>query len=278
MNVSRPNTKSGRSGRPSFEQSDGLATAAFRREVSRIVLSREVTSPLWTQLSDQLENLILSGKLAPESRIPSESALCDIFNVSRPVVRSAISALAARGLVNKLPRKGMFVGKPPRESSFVTSNVSLFDDMIARGAKIRTRTFELAKSLANDEERAALQLGDTAEVVRVSRVFWVDEEPITYTNISFPAEKVPGFEKTDLEGRSVLGMVQELYQRQLVRAERWFSAAMPNADVCEKMDISADKPLIWIESVGYENDGTPLEYYRAFYNSQAARIHISVSN
>ncbi|WP_394199233.1 GntR family transcriptional regulator [Litoreibacter albidus] len=276
--MSRSNTKTGRSGRPSFEQSDGHATAAFRREVSRIVLSREASSPLWLQLSDQFENLILSGKLAPESRIPSESALCSIFSVSRPVVRSAISALAARGLVNKLPRKGMFVGKPPRDSSFVTSNVSLFDDMIARGAKIRTRTYELKKCLADEEERAALQLDDDAEVVRVARVFWVDERPITYTNIAFPADKVPGFEKSDLEGQSVLGMISDLYDRQLVRAERWFSATMPTDEVCEKMDITGDKPLIWIESIGYENDGSPLEYYRAFYNSQAARIHVSVAN
>ncbi|OSP54830.1 GntR family transcriptional regulator [Pseudoruegeria sp. SK021] len=276
--MSRPTVKASRTGRPSFEQSDGHATEAFRRECSRIVLSREAAAPLWLQLSDQLENLILSGKLAPESRIPSETALCEIFHVSRPVVRSALSALAARGLVNKLPRKGMFIGKPARESDFVTSNVSLFDDMIARGAKIRTRTFELAKSRASADECAALELADGADVVRVARVFWVDERPITYTNIAFPADKVPDFEKADLEGQSILGMVRDLYGRQLVRAERWFSATMPSEEAQERMDVAADKPLIWIESIGYEKDGTPLEYYRAFYNSQAARIHVSVSN
>ncbi|MGB5724672.1 MAG: GntR family transcriptional regulator [Parasphingorhabdus sp.] len=276
MNEIRPNPRG--AGRPSFEKSDGHATEAFRRESSRIVLSREAPSSLWLQLSDQLENLILSGKLAPNSRIPSEPALCTIFNVSRPVVRSAIGALAARGLVVKLPRKGMFIGNPPRESGFVTANVSLFDDMVARGASIRTRTFELTKAKADDEERAALQLADAAEVVRVTRVFWVDDRPITYTHISFPASKVPGFEKQDVGGRSILGMIRDLYGRRLIRAERWFTATMPSALAQERMGVPGDEPLIWIESIGFENDGSPLEYYRAYYNSKAARIHVSVSN
>jgi GntR family transcriptional regulator len=265
-------------GRPSYEEAHGHATEAFRRECARVVLSREAASPLWLQLSDQLENLILSGKLAPESRIPPESALCEIFNVSRPVVRSAIGALASRGLVNKLPRKGMFVGNPPRESGFVTANVSLFDDMMARGARIRTRTFELSKGAADAEERAALQLGEADEVVRVSRVFWVDDRPITYTNIALPAKKVPGFERQEVEGQSILGMIRDLYKRQIVRAERWFTAVMPTVEAAERMGVPEDEPLIWIESVGFENDGSPLEYYRAYYNSQAARIHVSVSN
>lgn len=267
-----------KTGRPSFDQADGIATEMFMREGRRVVLSRADERPLWQQLSHQLENLIYSGKLAPKSRIPSEPALCEVFKVSRPVVRSAINALAAKGLVVKLARKGMFVGMPPRESAFLTSNLSLFDDMMARGVRISTKTFKLEKGLPDDQEKDALQLEDGDLVTRLSRVFWIDDEPLTYTHMSFPAAKVPGFEDLDIEGRSILGMIRDLYGRSPKRAERWFTAAMPTKDVQERLDVAPDSPLIWIESIAFEADGTPLEFYRAYYNSSTARIHMSVTD
>ena len=73
-------------------------------------------------------------------------------------------------------------------------------------------------------------------------------------------------------------MIRDRYGRRVVRAERNFSAVMPSEIACERMGVPADKPLIWIESIGFERDGSPLEYYRAFYNSEAATIRISVAD
>ena len=265
-------------GRPSYEKLDGRFNEIFRQEARGIILSRDAGLPLWQQLSGQLENLIYSGKLAPDSRLPSEPALCELFSVSRPVVRHAISALAAKGLVVKLPRKGMFVGAPRQESSFLTSNVSLFDDMISRGVQVRTRTYEVEKTLSSPREREALRLKEDESVVRIARVFWVGDNAITYTHMSFPANKVPGFEEADLEGQSILGLIRDNYGRRATRAERWFMATSPSKEACERMELPEGRPLIWIESIAYEKDGSPLEYYEAYYNSAAARIHIAVSD
>ncbi len=266
-----------KTGRPSFDKADGLAAEVFRREGQRIVLSRDDVAPLWQQLSNQLENLIYSGKIAPRSRIPSEPALCEIFSVSRQVVRNAIGALATKGLVVKLPRKGMFVGNPPRETDCVTSNLSLFEDMAARGVRVSTKTFELIRTAPDDREMEALELSPDQEVVRIGRVFWIDERPITCTHMSFPAAKVQGLEMLDIEGRSIFGLIRERYGRRPHRAERWFAASMPDEETVTRMEVSPEEPMIWIESIAYESDGTPLEFYRAYYNSNTARIHVSVS-
>ena len=265
-------------GRPSFEASDRTAAAAFRKQIKNVVLSRSSSEPLWHQLQDQLERLIQRGALAPKSRLPSEPVLCDMFHVSRPVVRSAINALTSRGLVVKIPRKGTFVGEPQRESGFVTSNISLFEDMLARGAEISTQTFEWGPQLADAHEMQALQLQEGEQVVRIRRLFIVDGKPITYSRMSFPAHKVPEFHATDTENKSILGLIRERYGRRVVRAERNFSAIMPTQVACERMGVNSAQPLIWIESIGFEKDGSPLEYYRAFYNSEAATVRISVSD
>lgn len=49
---------------------------------------------------EQLQSLILSGKLAPGTRLPSERAMMSEFNVSRPTVREALRVAESMGLIS----------------------------------------------------------------------------------------------------------------------------------------------------------------------------------
>lgn len=57
----------------------------------------------------KLEELILSGDLQIGERLPPERKLAESLDVSRPVVHQAVVDLAAKGLVEIVPRKGVFV-------------------------------------------------------------------------------------------------------------------------------------------------------------------------
>jgi GntR family transcriptional repressor for pyruvate dehydrogenase complex len=55
------------------------------------------------QIVAQLQSLILSGKLAPGSRLPSERAMMVEFQVSRPTVREALRVAESMGLISVRP-------------------------------------------------------------------------------------------------------------------------------------------------------------------------------
>jgi GntR family transcriptional regulator, transcriptional repressor for pyruvate dehydrogenase complex len=57
----------------------------------------------------KLEALILSGTLEIGQRLPPERQLAEMLDVSRPVVHQALVELAAKGLVEIRPRKGVYV-------------------------------------------------------------------------------------------------------------------------------------------------------------------------
>src|SRR2546423_6622286 len=61
------------------------------------------------QLFEQLAGEIRSGRLAPGARLPTEQALTRAARVSRTVVREAVSALRAEGLVTTRQGVGAFV-------------------------------------------------------------------------------------------------------------------------------------------------------------------------
>lgn len=66
---------------------------------------------------DQLTDGIMSGRLAPGSRLPSERELGDQLGVSRTVVREAVRSLAALGLVTVTAGRGVEVTADPKAAS-----------------------------------------------------------------------------------------------------------------------------------------------------------------
>lgn len=66
-----------------------------------------------TKISDevllQLKQNIISGVYAPNERLPSEGALCELFQVSRISIRTALHKLAAIGLIETRNGEGTYV-------------------------------------------------------------------------------------------------------------------------------------------------------------------------
>lgn len=62
------------------------------------------------QVAEQLRGLIDAGRMRPGDPLPSERELCERFSVSRTVIREAVKALTAKGLVTSVPGSGLIVG------------------------------------------------------------------------------------------------------------------------------------------------------------------------
>jgi GntR family transcriptional repressor for pyruvate dehydrogenase complex len=64
---------------------------------------------LYDQIANQLEELIITNKLQPHSRLPSERELAEWLGVGRPTIREATRVLQDRGLVELKPGSGTYV-------------------------------------------------------------------------------------------------------------------------------------------------------------------------
>ena len=69
-------------------------------------------------LAEQLAEQIKSGRLAPGERLPTEAELTRAARVSRTVVREAVAALRADGLVVTRQGVGAFVSAAPQQAPF----------------------------------------------------------------------------------------------------------------------------------------------------------------
>ena len=237
-------------------------------------IDRHSGTPLWFQLRAILHSWIDSGEMPPDARLPSEAELCRRYEVSRTVVREALSKLVAEGRIYKIKGKGAFVAARKSDEEFVGTTMGLWEELLTKGHDVRTRVLvqELAEPSAR--ERAALRLGPDAAVVRIRRVYIVDGRPTIMVETALPAGLVPGLERTPLENRSLYATVRQRYGLAPVRAERWIEAALPGRGEAELLGVSTRTPLIAIESIAVTASGVPMEYYVALHRTDATRLHI----
>ncbi len=73
-------------------------------------------SRLGDQLYEQILEKIVSGALPEGGKLPPESRLCEVFGVSRPVVREALSRLQADGIVVSRHGSGSYVQRRPNKA------------------------------------------------------------------------------------------------------------------------------------------------------------------
>jgi GntR family transcriptional repressor for pyruvate dehydrogenase complex len=66
---------------------------------------------LYLQIAEQLANLINTGEINPNERLPAERELAAKFDVSRQTVREALIALEVSGVVDIKPGSGVYVLK-----------------------------------------------------------------------------------------------------------------------------------------------------------------------
>lgn len=101
-------------------------------------------SQLQHLVADRLRTAILEGKLKPGQWL-RQRQLAEEFNVSQMPVREALKELAAEGLVEHIPYRGMrVVAFSPEDVEDLYTHRSLLEGMAARAAAARIEPDELA--------------------------------------------------------------------------------------------------------------------------------------
>jgi len=74
-------------------------------------INRQLGTPIFRQLIDQIIQLVRSGILTPGSQIPGTRQLSDKLGIHRKTVVAAIDELVAQGWLDTIPGRGTFIAK-----------------------------------------------------------------------------------------------------------------------------------------------------------------------
>jgi DNA-binding GntR family transcriptional regulator len=121
---------------------------------------------------DDLEQMIVTGVFSDGTRL-DEVRLAEKFGVSRTPIREALQKLAASGLVEQLPRRGVFVREPgPAELVEMFEAMAELEASCGHLAALRITAASLANlRAANDRCRIAAEADDADRYYRENEQF-----------------------------------------------------------------------------------------------------------
>ncbi len=232
--------------------------------------------PLYIQLRDLLKKKIDSGQWADGTRLPGENELCAEYKVSRTVVRQALLELELAGLVIRHKGRGTFVAGQKVNEGLAQKLTGFYEDMTGRGKNLKTRVLT-QKTIPADEELAKkLNVEVGADLIEVHRLRFVEDEPLVVVTSYLPASLCPQLGDVDLTDRSLYQYLEEECHISISRSYRTLEAAAVNKENALLLEIDEGDPVVRLEALSYLEDGTPVEYYRAFHRGDRARFEINL--
>jgi len=231
--------------------------------------------------SEEVERALLDRlqSLAdPDGRLPTESEIAAMFGVSRGTVRSAVGALATRGLLVRRQGMGTFLNRRAFLRNPIDEAID-FCEVIARNGRTPGRRFIRAAIEAPDPEvAAALGTGDAEALVRHT-IFTADDSPAIYCINTLPLSVVPRplaeqiVEAPQLSEPLYEFLEQECGQRVAYHAASLWPALTRDCSLLEPIG-HALSPVLVIDEVGFNGSAEPVLHSREVYPDALMRFEL----
>lgn len=230
----------------------------------------------YVQLKEILVAMIESGEWKVGDKLPSDSELCNAFGISRTVVRQSLQEMEYEGLIYRRKGKGSFVAKPKIIEGLAQKLTGFHQDMTARGKKPITKVLAFEKIPAGSKVAKYLGLSPDDLVYKVTRLRFIDSEPIVLVTTYLPTRICPNLEESDLTNKSLYAYLEDKCGIVLSRGQRTIEAVAANKEEANLLGVEMGSPLILLNSISYMEDWIPVEYYHALHRGDRSRFEVEV--
>lgn len=216
------------------------------------------TQPANMSIRDYLADLIKTGKLGINDRLPSERELVEKFDSTRITVRDALTKLESEGLIYRSNRRGWFVS-PSRLEYDPSSRVNFY--MLAAEQNKEPATRLLSQRCIKGPARVRQLLGVSGndKLIELLRLRSLDGRPVLYETIYLPESRFPGLHKQHLEG-SLTRLMEQEYDVNITYEDNRIRVSAVYDQVAEALSHINGAPCLEVERVRHEGDRIPMEY------------------
>ena len=236
-------------------------------------MGNEIHKPLYSRIQEYIAELILSGKLAPETKIQSEREFSEDLGVSRMTVRRALTELVNEGLLERRHGSGTYVSKPKitYESSELVNYVQA---MQQRNIAIASQLLEFSEIVASRRLSELLNIEIGNPIYRVNILRLANHVPSIVERIFFPCARFPELEEWDLEKSSIYDLLTTIYAIQIGRISQTVEAVSATDTIAQQLRIEENFPLLLLTRILYKKDSEePIVFSQDFLRSDYAKIH-----
>jgi len=232
--------------------------------------------PFYGQLMEIIQGKITDKIWKPGSQIPSEMDLCEIYKVSRTVVRQALKELEIAGVIVKRKGVGSFVAKKKISEGLIQKLTGFYQDMVERGLTPVTKVLHQRVIPCPDSVAEYLEVKPGEEVIDIKRLRFINNEPIQLVTTYIPLHICPSLAEVDLTNRSLYEYMEKTCAIKLSRGKRFLESVLATKEEAELLGIKKGAPLLMLDSISYNAAGLVIEYYPALHRGDRSRFEVEL--
>jgi len=230
----------------------------------------EAQAPRWQRIADELRADILEGRVAPGERLPNEQSLADRFGVNRHTLRQAVQALAREGHVQVRQGSGTFVRELVLD--YALQRRTRLSENLARMGESAQRALLAHHQACAGEWAAPLRVAARSEVVVIETRASVRGRHVGLSTAAFPLPRFAGIaERVGAHG-SVTRALREAGVADYTRLRSVVSARMPTQEEADALARSTLQPVLVVQYVNVDRDGTPVEAGTTLFAADAVQL------
>jgi DNA-binding GntR family transcriptional regulator len=207
------------------------------------LLDRQNHRKLYVQLYDIMKKKIEDKEWSLGFRIPIEQELCNVFEVSRVTVRSAISELVRQGYLIRQQGRGTFVSKKVI-SDKLTMFTTFGELMLEEGIDFSTDMLAQTIMMPVDDLADKLNVSGDKHIIYIKKLRKVDNKPILIQETYIPFHICPPLLEEDVRKNSLFELLERKHGIHLTGVRNYFDVKYLNADEGMLLALSENSPAL----------------------------------
>jgi GntR family transcriptional regulator len=233
-------------------------------------------SPRYVQVYSAIRDWIFQGVYKPGSQLPTETELCELFDVSRITTRKAVDLLVDEALVTRQAGRGTFVVDDLADAPVIGDMEQLLRKVERLGKNTRVAQAEVVEVQADAETRKDLALPEGARVQRASHVRLLNREPIGYVVTYVPDALKVRFDLSELNESPMLNLL-ERKGVDVASCDQVIGATLADAKLAGLLNTSVGAALVHIRLVVFDSRRRPVEKLVAWYRGDYYNHHVHLT-
>ncbi|CAM2144252.1 GntR family transcriptional regulator, phosphonate transport system regulatory protein [Pararobbsia alpina] len=249
-------------------------TAGGGTDIASTAVERGAGVAVWRQIEQTLANEIAASGFGEEGRLPSEGELAKRFGVNRHTVRRAMLGLAAQGLVSVEQGRGTFV--QPGAIDYQIGRRTRFTENLREQSQVTSgKILATARVKAEPAVAKALSLRAGSFVYRIESLHEADGVPMTYARGWYPAARLQDFpEALERTHGGISAALAECGVSDYTRRWSRIGSMLPDAETARRLNINRQQPVLWVEHVDVDAQGTPVKYGITHFAADRVQLYV----
>ena len=222
--------------------------------------------PPRTEAVEKLENYITSNHLPPNTKIPSERDLCEMWGINRTTLRFAVDMLVESGQLYRKKGSGTYIAESKLVRNLLGVN-SLSTEVRQLGLPFSTHILSLRVIECTKQVSKKLHIPLGQNVYECIRVRSIEGVPCIMETMYLDQNQCLDLEKYYHDKSSIYSIFENIYKKTLVAGEEKISVTYVSEEEAALLDLEEGEPVFFATGVTTMTDGVPLEYYKQLFRA-----------